>query len=71
MATLQYGAAGTDLLMAGPAIAPRAVAGMFRCRPTQPTLNLIRKELSGGGRRSVHIPKQSNLKTRIIRRAQP
>lgn len=37
--------AGDDLLMAGPDVMPRALAGWFRCRPTEPVLNLIRKEL--------------------------
>ncbi|HEV2352300.1 MAG TPA: PHB depolymerase family esterase [Terriglobia bacterium] len=39
------GMAGDDLLMAGPSVMPEAVAGWFRCRPTGPFLNLIRKEL--------------------------
>src|SRR5208282_491565 len=39
------GIAGDDLLMAGPDVMPRALAGWFRCRPTEPVLNLIRKEL--------------------------
>jgi len=37
--------AGDDLLMAGPDVMPRALAGWFRCRPSEPVLNLIRKEL--------------------------
>jgi len=37
--------AGDDLLMAGPDVMPRALTGWFRCRPTEPVLNLIRKEL--------------------------
>ncbi len=39
------GMAGDDLLMAGPSVMPEALAGLFRCRPTGPFLNLIRKEL--------------------------
>jgi ABC-type transport system involved in multi-copper enzyme maturation permease subunit len=39
------GMAGDDLLMAGPDVMPEALAGRFRCRPTGPVLNLIRKEL--------------------------
>ncbi len=39
------GMAGDDLLMAGPNVMPEALAGLFRCRPTGPILNLIRKEL--------------------------
>jgi hypothetical protein len=39
------GMAGDDLLMAGPGVMPEALAGLFRCRPTGPFLNLIRKEL--------------------------
>jgi ABC-type transport system involved in multi-copper enzyme maturation permease subunit len=37
--------AGDDLMMAGPDVMPRALAGWFRCRPSEPVLNLIRKEL--------------------------
>ncbi len=37
--------AGDDLLMAGPFVMPESWAGWFRCRPTGPVLNLIRKEL--------------------------
>ncbi|HEV2022364.1 MAG TPA: ABC transporter permease subunit, partial [Terriglobales bacterium] len=39
------GMAGDDLLMAVPGVMPEALAGLFRCRPTGPFLNLIRKEL--------------------------
>ncbi len=39
------GIAGDDLLMAGPNVMPGALAGWFRCRPSGPFLNLIRKEL--------------------------
>lgn len=39
------GMAGDDLLMSGPSVMPEALAGLFRCRPTGPFLNLIRKEL--------------------------
>jgi hypothetical protein len=39
------GAAGSDLLMAGPRMSPAFVADWLRCRSTTPTLNLIRKEL--------------------------
>ncbi|HEV2352301.1 MAG TPA: ABC transporter permease [Terriglobia bacterium] len=36
---------GDDLLIAGPNVMPKALADWFRCRPTGPVLNLIRKEL--------------------------
>jgi ABC-type transport system involved in multi-copper enzyme maturation permease subunit len=39
------GMAGDDLLMAGPSVMPRALAGWFRCQPTGAVLNLFRKEL--------------------------
>jgi hypothetical protein len=39
------GMASEDLLMAGPDVMPRAMAGWLRCRPTGATRNLIRKEL--------------------------
>ena len=39
------GLAGDDLLMAGPSVMPEAWARWFRCRPTGPVLNLVRKEL--------------------------
>ena len=39
------GMAGDDLLMAGSDVMPGAWAGWLRCRPTEPVLNLIRKEL--------------------------
>ena len=39
------GMAGDDLLMAGPEVMPRVLAGWLRCRPTGAVLNLIRKEL--------------------------
>lgn len=42
---LAEGAASGDLLMAGPNVMPEALAASFRCRPTEPILNLIRKEL--------------------------
>jgi ABC-2 family transporter len=38
-------AAGDDLMMSGPALMPEPLAEWFRCRPTRPVLNLIRKEL--------------------------
>ena len=38
------GMAGDDLLMAGPSVMPRALAGWFRCQPTGAVLNLFRKE---------------------------
>jgi hypothetical protein len=37
--------AGDDLLIAGPSVMPRALAGWFRCQPTGAVLNLFRKEL--------------------------
>ena len=39
------GVGGDDLLMAGPDVMPRALAGWLRCRPSGVVLNLIRKEL--------------------------
>jgi len=39
------GMGSDDLLMAGPDVLPRALAGWLRCRPTGAVLNLIRKEL--------------------------
>jgi len=42
---LAGGAASGDLLMAGQNVMPEALSAWFRCRPTQPILNLIRKEL--------------------------
>src|SRR5262249_25703301 len=39
------GSAGGDLLTSGPTLAPEALAGLFRCRPSGAFLNLIRKEL--------------------------
>lgn len=41
---LAGGSAEGDLLTAGPAVAPEALAGLFRCRPSGALLNLIRKE---------------------------
>ncbi len=38
------GTSGEDLLMSGPAVMPEALAGWFRCRPSEAFLNLIRKE---------------------------
>jgi len=38
------GMAGDDLLMAGPSMMPRALAGWFRCQPTGAVRNLFRKE---------------------------
>lgn len=38
------GAAGDDLLTAGPAVLPGAMAGWFRSRPSGAVLNLFRKE---------------------------
>jgi hypothetical protein len=38
-------ASGEDLLMSGPSVMPDALAGWFRCRPSEAYLNLIRKEL--------------------------
>ena len=39
------GVASGDLNVSGPTVMPSAIAGLFRCRPTGATLNLIRKEL--------------------------
>jgi type II secretory pathway pseudopilin PulG len=39
------GMAGDNLVMTGPDVIPRAWAGWLRCRPSEPLLNLIRKEL--------------------------
>jgi ABC-type transport system involved in multi-copper enzyme maturation permease subunit len=36
---------GDDLLMAGPNVMSEGLAGLFRCRPAEASLNLIRKEL--------------------------
>ncbi len=39
------GPAGEDLLVAGPDVMPRAMAGWFRSRPTGAVFNLMRKEI--------------------------
>ncbi len=41
---LTGGSSGEDLLMAGPALMPEALAEWFRCRPSGAFLNLVRKE---------------------------
>ena len=39
------GITGDELLMAGPNVMSKGLAGLFRCRPAGASLNLIRKEL--------------------------
>lgn len=38
------GSSGEDLLVAGPSLMPEAFAEWFRCRPSDASLNLVRKE---------------------------